>query len=202
MKPRPTPRLAPLPLESWDEESRAMFRGRIKVADQYLSGEPDAPRMPNVLGVFGHHVRLASAWLAYSGVLLDEPALDPRHRELLILRVAWRTGSTYEWAQHVRMGKRAGITGEEIDAVARGAEADSWTPLERDLLAATDQLIDQYQIDTATWSRLAEHLDPRQLLEALFVVGTYLCLALVFNSVGLELDPEMDGVPVPAEGEE
>jgi len=192
MKRLPAPRLAPLPLERWDDDARAILRGRMKGADRFLSGAPDAPPLPNVLGLLGHHMRLGGAWLAYNGVLLDEPTLDPRHRELLILRVAKRTGSTYEWAQHVRLGQRLGITTEDIDAIALGTQATAWTALEHDLMAAADQLLDDYDIDTTTWSRLAEHFDERQLLELLFVVGSYLCLALVFNSVGLELDPGLD----------
>jgi len=192
----PAPRLAPLPLERWDDDARAVLRGRMKGADRFLSGAPDAPPLPNVLGLFGNHMRLGGAWLAYNGVLLDEPTLEPRHRELLILRVARRTGSTYEWAQHVRLGQRCGITTEDIDAISLGAPAVSWTPVERDLIAATDQLLDTYDIDATTWSRLAEHFDERQLLELLFVVGSYLCLALVFNTVRLELDPGLDpGLP-------
>jgi len=174
-----------------------MLRERLKGADRYFSGATDAPRMPNVLGILGHHVRLGSGWLAYNSVLLNEPALDPRHRELMILRVAWRTGARYEWAQHVRLAKRVGITDEEIDAIAGSPEADTWAPVEHDLLAATDQLLDRYNIEATTWSRLSEHFDEPRLLELLFVVGSYLCLALVFNSVGLELDPELDSSRLP-----
>ena len=70
----------------------------------------------------------------------------------------------------------------------------TWTPLEADLLAATDQLIDRYRIDDDTWARLAEQLDERQLVELVFVVGTYTGLAMAFNSFGLQLDPELQEI--------
>ena len=122
-------------------------------------------------------------------MLLREPALGHRARELMVLRVAWRTRSRYEWAQHVTLAPRFEITRDDIDAIARGGDADDWTPVERDLLAATDQLIDRYRIDDDTWARLAEQLNQRQLVEVVFVVGTYTCLAMAFNSFGLQLDP-------------
>ena len=75
--------------------------------------------------------------------------------------------------------------------IADGAGADAWTPLEADLLAATDQLIDGYRVDDDTWTRLAEQLDERQLVELVFVVGTYTGLAMAFNSFGLQLDPDL-----------
>ena len=111
-------RLAPLGPESWASESRALLRGHLAVADRYLTGLPDAPPLPGILGLLGHHPRLAANWLALSGGLLDDPVLDPRDRELLILRVGWRTQCRYEWVQHVRMAADAGITPAEVEAVS------------------------------------------------------------------------------------
>jgi len=138
-----------------------------------------------------HHPALAGPFLTYNNVLLQTPALGHRARELVVLRVAWRTRSRYEWVQHLRLAARVGITAEEIAAVADGPGAETWTPHEADLLAATDQLIDGYRIDDDTWARLAEQLDERQLVELVFVAGTYTLLAMAFNSLGLELDADL-----------
>jgi AhpD family alkylhydroperoxidase len=183
-----TPRLPPLARDQWDDE----------VADALRAGLGGVPRepVPNVLGTLAHHPRLAGAFLAYNTVLLRAPVLDPRLRELMILRVAWRTAAAYEWLQHVRLARRAGVTDEEIEAIGSGA-ASAWGPLEADLLAATDQLLDGYCIADATWARLAERLDARQLVEAVFVVGTYTSLAMAFNSFGLELDADLSSVTAP-----
>jgi alkylhydroperoxidase family enzyme len=89
------------------------------------------------------------------------------------------------------------ITPAEIEAIGDGGDPEHWAPLEADLLLATDQLIDDHRIDDETWARLSTHLDERQLVELVFVVGTYTCLAMAFNSFGLELDPELHDVPAP-----
>ncbi len=68
----------------------------------------------------------------------------------------------------------------------------AWSPLERALLDATDELVDRYRVDDATWNRLAEHLDERQLVELVFVAGTYVGLAMAFNSFGLQVDPDLE----------
>jgi 4-carboxymuconolactone decarboxylase len=186
----PGPRLPPLPPERWDDDDVVTA---LRVG---LGGAPPHP-MPNVLATMLHHPRLAAPFLAYNSVLLRKPAIEARLRELMILRVAWRTGSTYEWLQHVRLAQRYGLTPDEIAAVGTRVSAGDWTPLEADLLAATDQLLDAYCVDDATWARLAEHLDERQLVEVVFVVGTYTCLAMAFRSFGLQLDADLDDV-VPA----
>jgi 4-carboxymuconolactone decarboxylase len=194
------PRLAPLPREQWGDDVRDALVAAFTegVAERFLSTGPDAIPMPNVLSTLMHHPALAGPYLAYNNVLLQAPTLAPRQRELLILRVAWRTRARYEWAQHVRMAARVGITADEIDAIPAGAEAEGWTPLEADLLSAADQLIDGYRIDNDTWARLAKELDERQLVELVFVVGTYTGLAMAFNSFGLQLDPELEEITTAA----
>ncbi len=111
--------------------------------------------------------------------------------------MAWRTRSPYEWAQHVRLAATIGVTPEEIDAIPH-RDAEVWEPLEADLLAATDQLVEHHRVDDETWARLAEHLEERELIEVVFVVGTYTCLAMAFNSFGLQLEPELHSLtPLP-----
>jgi alkylhydroperoxidase family enzyme len=197
------PRLAPLPPDEWSDEAVAALKAAFgeAAADRFLSG-PDAPPVPNVLTTLLRHPALTGPFLVYNAVLLTAPTLEPRWRELMVLRVAWRTRSEYEWVQHVRIARACGITDDEIEAVAAGATAAGWAPLERDLLAATDELLDRYRIGDDTWARLAAQLDERQLVELTFVVGTYTGLAMAFNSFGIELDPELRALgapPLPAE---
>ncbi len=188
-----SPRLEPLAAEQWTAEGKEMLRGRLTVADKYLSGLPDAPPMPGVLGLFGHHPGLAANWLAFSGELIENPVLDPRDRELLILRVSWRTQCHYEWAQHVVMATNAGLTPLHVAAAVGDAAATVWSDRQSVMLTATDQMVEDHRIDDATWQRLAFHFDEQQLLELLFVVGSYVCLALVLNSAGLGPDRDAAG---------
>jgi alkylhydroperoxidase family enzyme len=100
--------------------------------------------------------------------------------------VAWRTRSGYEWAQHSRIGADAGVTTAQIDAMTEGPAAPVWTPLERTLLTAVDEMIDDHVVGDTTWAALASEFDPAALFELLFLVGGYLCLAGVLNSIGLQ----------------
>jgi 4-carboxymuconolactone decarboxylase len=188
-------RLAPLPFAGWDEETRTTLLAHLRRSELYLSGAPDAPPMPVVLELFAHHVPLSETFLTFTDALAGGQArLEPRTRELLILRVAWRTGSGYEWNQHRRMGAEEGLSDAQIRAVREGPEASVWTPLERALLTAVDEMADTFAVSDPTWDRLAASFDEAQLFELLFVVGGYLCLAGVLNSLGLrgEIPAEPD----------
>ena len=195
-----SPRIEPLSAEKLDDDALAALRvGFPRAADQFVSDAPDAPPLPTVLGLMLNHPKLAGPWFAYNNVLLHDPSITARQRELAILRVAWHARGTYEWLQHVRLGQLAGITDAEIEAITVGPDADSWSPLEADLLRAVDELMHDARIGDDTWKRLSEHFDTRQLMELTFVVGTYLCLAFVFNSADLPLDEGLDpgNIPVP-----
>jgi alkylhydroperoxidase family enzyme len=194
-----TPRLAPVPREHWTAQAETAIRAGMPAAaaDRFLSAEPDAPRLTNGIASMLHHPQLAEKFLAFNGQLLWDPALEPRLRELAVLRVAWRTRSAYEWVQHVKLSQRYGVTRAEVDVIAAG-EYDGLAPLESDLLRATDQLLDGYRIDDVTWARLAAELDEKTLLELIFVVGTYTALAMVFNGIGIELDPDLDPASAPS----
>jgi alkylhydroperoxidase family enzyme len=191
------PRLAPLPRERWDDDVRDALRQGIGnvAAERYLAD--DNVPVPSVIATLLHNPKLASRFLAYNMELLQRPTIDARLRELMILRVAFRARAPYEWAQHVRMAEALGIRADEIAAIA-GADGE-WKPLEATLLAATDQLIDNYRIDDDTWQLLAAELDEQQLVELVFVVGTYTALAMAFNSFGLQLDADLQTTSIPFE---
>ena len=193
------PRIAPLARELWDDDVRSAIGSGLPdgVRARFLSTGPDAMRPPNAITTFMHHPALTGPWLSYNAQLLQRPALDPRHRELVVLRVAWRAAAEYEWVQHIRLATRYGITAEEIEAVTRGPSAE-WSALEAALLTATDELLEEFRVSDETWKQLSAHFDVKQMLEFLFVVGTYTTLAMAFNSLGVQLDPELDPASGPA----
>ena len=112
--------------------------------------------------------------------------------------MAWLTRSRYEWLQHVRMAPRYGIEEAEVERIATDDAPRPWDPLEADLLEAADQMLTCHRVDGATWSRLADRLDERSLVELPFVVGAYATLATAFNTLAIQPDPQYPSVNAPA----
>jgi alkylhydroperoxidase family enzyme len=184
-----TLRIGPLGRSELDPDTVATLLGFFPRAAKYLDDRPDAPPMPPILGLLGRHTAIAGPWLGYNRALLERGELEPRERELLILATARRAGSTYLWQEHVGMAAAAGLTTDEIGAIA-GTEESVLSPRDTALLGAVDELFADRTVSDGTWRALVDYYDERELIEVLFVIGTYLCLAMVLNSVGLDAESD------------
>jgi AhpD family alkylhydroperoxidase len=145
----------------------------------------------NALGTLARHPELTRAFHTFNGHVLFGSTLQPRQRELLVLRVAAVRRSNYEWAQHVVLARDAGLDEEEIARIAVGPQAADWSPLDRALLSAVDELVGDARISDSTWAVLANELDDQQLMDVVFTVGAYEILAMAFRSFGVELDADL-----------
>jgi AhpD family alkylhydroperoxidase len=160
-----------------------MARSVAAVAARATGGEP-----PRIFTTLGRHRRLFRWWLPFAATLLLRGELPRRETELMILRTAHRTGCGYEWAQHVPLAIRAGVGRDAVERIAAGPEAPGWTPRERVLLRAADELLDHRMIGDTTWAELSGILGERELIELCLLVGHYDMLAMTLNSLGVEAE--------------
>lgn len=128
------------------------------------------------------------------GTVLFNGRLTPRERELSILRVGWLCRAPYEWGEHVKIAKRFGITEFEIEHVALGSEAEGWSEHEAAILRAVEQLVADQMIEDETWDILSQTWDEQQLIELPALVGQYIAVALMQNSIRLRLEPDNVGL--------
>lgn len=166
----------------------------------------DRDRLDNIFATFIRHPRMFRPYAEFGWYLLEDSTLDPRHRELAILRVAARTSSAYEAAQHRRIALRAGLTTDEVDLVAEIAAPldarDGFDELDRSIVVAADELLAGHVVGDDTWSTLASFLDERQLIDLVFTIGAYCMIAFALNSFGVAIDDRLSDRDLarPAEG--
>lgn len=115
--------------------------------------------------------------------------LEPRDRELVVLRVAALTGSDYEFAQHVVIGRRAGLSDAEI-AATTAADIEGWSEQDRLLLRFADEMLAADVVSDETYVALEERFTTQQLLELLLLPGFYRMLAGALRT--LRVAPESD----------
>lgn len=167
------PRIQPAELEALDDDTRSMM-GRFE----------DNPL--NIFRTLAQHPKLLKRWLVFANHVLGKSTLPVREREILILRIGWLCRAGYEWGQHVQIGLECGLTEAEIQAIKAGADAGSWSDVDRDLLMATDELHRDAHVSDATWARLAQQWSTEQLMDIVFAVGQYNLVSMALNSFGVQ----------------
>ena len=154
----------------------------------------DQPQL-NIFRTLGRNRPLFKGFLALGGHLLGESGLLPaREREIVILRTGFRSGSEYEFGQHTRIGRDAGLTDDEIARLA-DAGGGEWGDDDHALVAMVDELCHHDVVSEPTWQRLAARWSEEQLLELLVLAGYYRLVSGLLNSTGVPLEPDTPGWP-------
>jgi 4-carboxymuconolactone decarboxylase len=181
MPDAPPPRLAPKPKDTWDDDTRALI-GNNSI---------------NIFATLAHHPKLMKRWMVFGNHVLAKSTLSARHRELLILRTGWNCRAPYEWGQHVAIGRTVGITDEEVARLAEGPDAAGWDPFESLLLRAADELHNDTSLSDSTYAELAKRYNEQQMLDLVFTVGQYHLVSMALNSMRVQRDDGVTGVPIP-----
>ena len=177
-----TPRLEPIQPEDWTDEIKKTLQPNVEKGTVF-----------NIFKTLSHHPDLFRRWLVFGNHVLFKSTLPPRERELIILRIGWLCEAEYEWAQHVLIGKEAGLTAEEIARIKAGPNARGWSEADKLLLQATDELRKDAFITDATWNGLCQHFDTKQLMDVVFAVGQYNLVSMALNTLGVQLDDGLEG---------
>jgi len=158
-----------------------------------LLGERGRPL--NIFLTLAKNEPLFKGFMQLGGYLLGRQfGVDRRERELVILRVGWRSGSDYEFGQHTVIGKHVGVTDEEIERLTQD-DLHGWSDDDAALLAMADELCAGNDVSDATWSRLAQRWSEQQLLDLLVLAGFYRLVSGFLRSVRVQREPGTPGFP-------
>ncbi len=191
------PRIAPMAPGTAGEGAHALMaqvHTALGMGDMADFTEDDVAQMYRFLGVMFHHPSLMQRQLEVGLELLGHGLLPPIERELAILRTGWLARAPYEWSEHVLIARGLGLTTEDVERVIAGSDAPGWTPHQRALLCAVEQLHDDCMIADATWAVLAQSWNAAQLIELPVLVGQYRLTAGLQNSLRLPLNEYSRGL--------
>jgi 4-carboxymuconolactone decarboxylase len=175
-------RIAPLQGDEFTPEATALA-GLVRDALAY-----DEDIVPDYFATMFRHPALYRLQMETGALLLGSGTIPPRERELAILRVGWLCGAPYEWSSHVDIARKLGMGDAEIERVTAGSAAPGWSDHERAILRGVEELIGDHMLCDATWAALAQVWDEHQLIEFPALVGQYVTVALIQNSLRIRLN--------------
>jgi 4-carboxymuconolactone decarboxylase len=180
------PRLAPVEFGDLDAAGRARYqaiaesRGGMPTSFRvFMNSEPAT----DAIARFGDYVRFSTE-------------LDARTLELVIMRTATVLRDRYMWAHHAQLAAQAGLTPEDLAALAR-PPADGWTGRAQD--ADLAEFIDGQLTGTLTdavFERVTARLGSRLTMDFILLTAYYALIHQLFATLRID-SPTDTREPVP-----
>lgn len=161
------------------------------------AGVPNYMAELAIFQVLLNHPTLARAINDLLATMLWHGKLDTRLRELVIMRIGWLTASDYEWTQHWRVALGLGVAAEDLVGVRNWREHKAFGPVERAVLAATDDVVANGAVSAEHWAACERELgpDPAVLIELVTAIGAWRMIASILHTLQVPLEDGIDSWP-------
>lgn len=134
-------------------------------------------------------------------LLFQGNRLDARLRELVIMRIGWRTGSVYEWTQHWRVARGLDIPEADLLATRNWQGAENLSEADKAVLQATDDTLDSGMISDASWQACRRHLPTEaEQIELVIAIGNWTMFSQLLKSLRIPLEDGVQAWPPDGEG--
>lgn len=120
-----------------------------------------------------HSPPVAQGWLTYLTSIRQQSTLPGDLRELVIMRVAILNGAPYEAEQHAPIALKEGMTQAQLDALPDWRESSLFSDTERAVLAYTDAMTRNIQVEPAVFDAVAQVFSHQHLVELTATVAAY-----------------------------
>ena len=150
------------------------------------AGMPDEPDSSTAAAALertglgqGMDPQLAPFFHAWLDTFIFHGRLDPKLRQLTILRVMWRCGQAFEYGNHYRIARNVGVTREEVLAVRTATPDRDLDGAVAVVVRAADEVVDDGRISEPTMHALEAVFPGPLLQEFLYLVAGYRMFATV-----------------------
>jgi alkylhydroperoxidase family enzyme len=163
----------------------AEFEPALRKRLEELWGEP-----PNLYRGLGNHPKLVAAWTEFSKTLRYDTRTPRALRELMILRGAQLMNSEYEWAQHLRMARKSGVSDAQIAALASWKDSKEFTPKEKAALRLAEA-VTRGRVTDEDHAEALRHFDHHDYVELAIVAAFYAMVGRMLDAMGVPLDADI-----------
>ncbi|MBI2329397.1 MAG: carboxymuconolactone decarboxylase family protein [Chloroflexi bacterium] len=159
-----------------------------EVAETFAKMEARGNPVVNLWKMVAHSPATLIHVIRTGNSLLTKTRIDPRLREMAILRTAEMLDCAYEIRAHARAGLREGMTDEQVKSIKNWESSNNFNDIERAVLRFTDEVARVARVKDETFSNLAQYLDEGMMAELALIVGFYGMLARILLPFEVDLD--------------
>jgi alkylhydroperoxidase family enzyme len=165
--------LSDLPPEHRDILARPIALNRA------MANSPNAAKAVTVLAMY----------------IRNQSKLDARLRELAILQVGYLARSAYEYSHHVKLGREAGVTDDDIRAIGEetAGRPTRLDDLSKTVLRAAREMTGDLAMSDATFAALEKALGREQVIDLTLVIAFYNAVVRLLGTLQIDVEPEYQG---------
>ena len=163
----------------------AQFEPVLQKRLEELWGKP-----VNLYRALGNHPALTAAWTEFANAIRHDSKTPRALREMMILRTAQIAHSEYEWAHHLRMARKAGVSEAKIAALADWRASEEFDAKERAALALTEAVM-ACNVSDAVHAEVMRHFNDAEFVELSLTAGFYAMVSRMLDAMRVEFDPDV-----------
>ena len=141
----------------------------------------DPATVLNVVKMFAGTEDMFEAVIGLVKAVFQAQGIDPKTREMIILRAAKVLNSPYEWQANTKMAANTGLSSEEIEAAASNGPVTGINPEYVLVCKATDELSTDGTLSDETLSRLMSQYGETVTRKVILMIAWFNLLSLFLN---------------------
>ena len=140
------------------------------------------PKLVGPFSVLMHNPPLADAINKVVDAIRRDGKLDKRLYELIVLITARHAGAAYAWAVHDPLGRKAGLSGDVLEAIQAKKKPNFAKTDEKVVYEAVTELLNTNKISEPAYQALVKQFGLETAIEAIACVGLYCMIGGVINA--------------------
>jgi alkylhydroperoxidase family enzyme len=172
--------------------ARLPYRDKEDLPEEYrylfdnLSRE--SGRVGNLFRTLGHSPRLLHQFMRLGSDLRSRTRIDPKLRELAILTVGHVTNAPYEYVHHMAIGRRAGLTEQQLEGLPVWERHPAFNEQERAVIRYAEDVTRNVRVSDEVFGAVHAFLDDEQMVELALNVAYYNLVVRFLEPMQVELE--------------
>ncbi len=146
--------------------------------------------MLNIHRMVAHSDAAIREFIRIGSRLLTGARLEPRFRELAILRIAQIHGARYEWAHHVPIALGVGVSNQQVKELGDWQRSDVFSDNEKTVLKYTEEVVRENQPSDETFENALRFMDRPSLVELTLSIGYWSMVAKFLLTFRVEVEED------------